>query len=316
MNTGAGWAIGTAVLGRPAYLNTGSTDVLPVDRTPEAMRANMFSVLDVAIDAGVDWIDTARSYGRAEEFLGGWLAVRTDRSREIPWKVSSKWGYAYVGGWRRDASVHEIKEHSRARFREQWQQTRRLMDGALTLYQVHSLTVDSPLFEDADLLADLAELSAAGVAVGFSTSGPRQAEVVRRAADISVDGTLLFSAVQSTWNLLEPSVGPALSGARASGMTVLLKECLANGRLVTDVPPALQEIARRHGVGADAIALAAARAQPFADRVLLGPADPAQLRSNLRAAEVQLSPAELGTLLSLAEAPDVYWDRRADLPWQ
>lgn len=316
MSAGAGWTIGTAVLGRPAYLNTGSADVLPADRTPDAMRENMFAVLDAAEEAGIDWIDTARSYGRAEEFLGGWLAARAAHPRETPWKVSSKWGYAYVGDWRRDASVHEVKEHSRARFREQWQQTRRFLDGTLTLYQVHSLTEDSPLFSDAGVLADLAELSAAGVAVGFSTSGPRQAEAVRRAADLSVDGKLLFSTVQSTWNVLDPSVGAALGGARASGMTVLLKECLANGRLVTDVPAAVDEMAARHGVGADAIALAAARAQPFADRVLLGPADPDQLRSNLRATEVQLSPSELGTLRTLAEDPDVYWGRRAELPWQ
>lgn len=274
------------------------------------------AVLDAAEEAGIDWIDTARSYGRAEEFLGSWLAARGAHPREIPWKVSSKWGYSYVGEWRRDAVVHEVKEHSQARFREQWQQTRRFLDGSLTLYQVHSLTEDSSLFSDSGLLSDLAALSVAGVAVGFTTSGPRQAETVRRASDLAVDGKLLFSTVQSTWNLLEPSVGAALGGARASGMTVLLKECLANGRLVTDVPAELQQIARRHEVGVDAIALAAARAQPFADRVLLGPADPGQLRSNLQAAQVQLSSGDGDRLRALAENPDVYWRRRTDLPWR
>ena len=43
------------------------------------------------------------------------------------------------------------------------------------LYQVHSLTLDSPLFDDGPLLDALARLRDSGVAVGFSTSGPRQA---------------------------------------------------------------------------------------------------------------------------------------------
>ncbi len=56
---------------------------------------------------------------------------------------------------------------------------------------------------------------------------------------LAVDGVPLFSAVQSTWNVLEPSVGPALTEAKASGMMVLVKEALANGRLVTESLPSV-----------------------------------------------------------------------------
>ena len=64
------------MLGRPAYINTGSASELPADRSVEAFRDNTFRVLDAAVAAGVDWVDTARSYGRAEEFVGQWWRAR------------------------------------------------------------------------------------------------------------------------------------------------------------------------------------------------------------------------------------------------
>jgi hypothetical protein len=50
-----------------------------------------------------------------------------------------------------------------------------------------------------------------------------------------------------TWNLLEPSVGPAAAEAAAAGWAILVKEALANGRLaaltVDGLPPELAELA-------------------------------------------------------------------------
>ena len=37
--------------------------------------------------------------------------------------VGSKWGYRYVGEFRMDAAVHEVKEHSVSMLDEQWPQT-------------------------------------------------------------------------------------------------------------------------------------------------------------------------------------------------
>lgn len=311
----ARWAIGTAVLGRPAYINTASAEALPAARSMEAMRDNTFAVLDAASQAGIDWVDTARSYGEAEAFVGRWLSDSRADAGFVPPTVSSKWGYRYVGGWRLDADVHELKDHSLDRFRAQWTETQTNLGDVVGLYQVHSLTTDSPLFDDDRLIGALAEMPRSGVAVGFSTSGPAQADVVRRAMALAVDGVPLFSAVQSTWNVLEPSVGPALTEAKASGMMVLVKEALANGRLVTESLPSVAGPAAERAVGPDAIALAAAAAQPFADRVLLGPADPGQLVSNLLAGDVQLTDVELAALGELAEPADRYWRHRAALPW-
>lgn len=302
--------LGLAALGRPAYINLGRDGELPADRTVAEMRAASVRVLDAAYAAGVRWFDAARSYGRAEEFLAYWL----DERRPAGVGVSSKWGYAYVGGWRRDADVHEVKEHSLARFQAQVAETRALLGDRLTLYQVHSLTLGSPLFTDAALQHALAALSA-DVRIGFSTSGPSQAETVRRALDLEVDGVRLFTAVQSTWNVLEPSAGEALERAHADGVQVLVKEALANGRLAVEPPAPVRRLADRHHTSPDAIALAAALAQPWADIVLAGPVSEAQLASNLAALTISLGDDDPADLASLATPPPEYWRRRSELPW-
>jgi aryl-alcohol dehydrogenase-like predicted oxidoreductase len=304
-------ALGLAALGRPAYINLGREGALPPERDVESMRAATFAVLDDAYRAGVRQVDVARSYGRSEEFLAGWLAARGHADVV----VSSKWGYTYVGGWRLDADVHEVKEHSAARFREQRAETVALLGNWVRLYQVHSLTVDSPLFTDEPLLDALAELSASGVRVGFSTSGPAQAAAIGRAFELEVAGQPLFSAVQSTWNVLEPSAGPALEAAHAAGKRVLVKESLANGRLAVEAPEALADLAVAHGTGPDAIAVAAVLARDWVDVVVLGPASRAQLAANLLATGVVLDEHEAATLAGLAEGAVEYWRHRSSLGW-
>jgi aryl-alcohol dehydrogenase-like predicted oxidoreductase len=304
-------ALGLAALGRPAYINLGREGALPPARTVEAMRSATHEVLDAAYDAGVRWVDAARSYGRSEEFLAGWLDARGHRDVT----VSSKWGYAYVGEWRMDADVHEVKEHSLARFRAQLAETRRLLGAHLAVYQVHSLTPGSPLFGDAALREALAELAAGGVRVGFSTSGPAQADTVRRALALEAGGQRLFSTVQSTWNLLEPSVAAALGEAHDAGAHVIVKEGLANGRLAASPPAPLRRAAVRHGTGVDAVALAAALAQPWADTVLSGAVSVAQLTANLAAETIALTADEAAELRDLATPAADYWQTRSALPW-
>src|SRR5260370_21953442 len=130
--------MGLAALGRPAYITTGRAHDL-TDRSVPAMRARTFCVLDAAYDGGVRYVDAARSYGRAEDFLAGWLADRGHADVV----VGSKWGYRYTGGWRLDAAQQEVKEHSLAMFTTQLGETRALLRDRLPLYQVHSLTPDS-----------------------------------------------------------------------------------------------------------------------------------------------------------------------------
>lgn len=305
--------LGLAALGRPAYITSGRDHDL-TDRSVEGLRTRSFAVLDAAYEAGVRYFDAARSYGRAEEFLGNWLDDR-DHADAV---VGSKWGYRYTAGWRLDAAVNEVKEHSLTMFTTQLGQTRALLR-RLALYQVHSLTEDSPLFGDQALLTALARLRDEGVLPGLSTSGPRQAYALRRALAVIVGGAPLFGAAQVTWNLLETSVEAAAAEAAQAGWAVLVKESVANGRLAPGGDAAgaespLGRAAAEAAVTDDAIAIAAALAQPWAAVVLSGAVSVSQLHANL--ASLRLDPSlGLAADLGLAEPPDEYWTARAARPW-
>lgn len=303
--------LGLAAVGRPGYITLGRDADLPADRSPAALEARAHALLDAATAAGIGYLDTARSYGRAEQFLASWL-----RGSGAEPFVASKWGYRYTAGWRTDAGQHEVKEHSRAAFERQWAETRDLLGPWLRLYQVHSLTADSPLWTDRALLAALAEVRAGGVELGFSTSGPAQADAVRRGLALTVDGRPLFTSVQTTWNLLERSAGDALAEAHAAGTRVVVKEALANGRLAAAGSPAttgLSRAARELGVAVDTVVLAAVLAQPWADVVLSGAVTVAQLESNVRATGLAVGP-DVADLV-VPEPAAEYWAARSRLPW-
>jgi len=311
--------LGLAAVGRPAYITPGRERDLGTSRSVEELEADARVLLDAAYAAGVRYVDAARSYGLAERFLGGWLH---DRPGSADVTVASKWGYAYVGGWRLDAAVHEVKDHGVAAYEAQVVETRAELGRLPDVYQVHSLTPDSPALTDHALHRRLADLRDGGTAVGFSTSGPRQADVVRRAVALEVDGRRLFDVVQSTWNVLEPSAGPALAEARAAGLRVVVKEAVANGRLVgveDDPAPgvaAVLRLAEQLGVSPDRVAVAAALAQPWATVVLSGAVTPDQLRSNLRAADVHLPAGWVVSALADHEEPETYWSRRSQRAWR
>ncbi|MET0834087.1 MAG: aldo/keto reductase, partial [Actinomycetota bacterium] len=290
---------------------------LGADRGVEELERRCHQVLDAAYDHGVRYLDAAPSYGRAEEFLASWLDARRLDPDEVT--VGSKWGYTYVGDWRMDAETHEVKDHSLAALTRQLAETRALLGDHLDLYQVHSATLDSGVLEDPAVLAELARLRDDGVVIGLSSSGPGQAATIRRALEVTADGVGPFACVQATWNLLEPSAGPALAEASAAGWGVIVKEAVANGRLTPHgqgpAAAALGRVAARHGAGVDAVALAAVLANPWTDVVLSGAVTPAQLEANLAALRVELTPEDLEELAILAEPPERYWQERAGLSW-
>ncbi|MBV1934958.1 aldo/keto reductase [Streptomyces sp. BV286] len=306
--------LGLAAIGRPGYINLGRDEDLGADRTVESLRARTHELLDAAYAQGVRYFDAARSYGRSEEFLAGWLHERPGITDVV---VGSKWGYTYTAGWRTDAEAHEIKDHGLATYRRQRAESAELLGERLDLYQIHSVTPDSPALTDKELHAELAEAAARGLTVGFSTSGPAQAGAIRTALAVTVDGEPLFRTVQATYNVLETSAGPALAEAHDAGLTVIVKEGMANGRLADPhAPAAVRAVAQEAaGLGSDAVALAYVLRQPWAGVVLSGAATAVQLASNLHAAVVDLDEEQTAGLAALAEEPVAYWAHRGQLPW-
>ncbi|MEV5932797.1 aldo/keto reductase [Streptomyces sp. NPDC093250] len=305
--------LGLAAVGRPGYINLGRDRDLGDNRSVEALRTRTHELLDAAYAQGVRYFDAARSYGRSEEFLAEWLKKRPDADDVV---IGSKWGYTYTADWSTDAERHEVKDHSLAAYERQRAESLALLGDRLDLYQIHSVTPESPALTDKELHARLAEAAAQGLTIGFSTSGPAQADAIRTALAVTVDGEPLFRTVQSTYNVLETSAGPALAEAHDAGLTVIVKEGMANGRLAApDAPEALRAVADETGLGPDAVALAVILRQPWTGVVLSGAATTTQLASNLHAAAVDLTDEQSARLATLAEEPEAYWERRAQLPW-
>jgi aryl-alcohol dehydrogenase-like predicted oxidoreductase len=313
--------LGLASLGRPGYMTLGHADDLGRRYQPAAMEAHAHAVLDAAYAAGVRYFDAARSYGEGERFLATWSESRGLAPGAVT--VGSKWGYTYTAGWKVESEQHEVKEHSFAVLRRQIGESRRLLGNYLSLYQIHSATLESGVLENTDVLRELGRLRSEGLRIGLSVTGARQADTVRRAMEVVVDGVPLFGCVQATWNVLEPSAGPALAGAHAAGLGVIVKEALANGRLTArNAAPAfaakrrvLQRTAGRLGASVDAVCLATVLSQPWADVVLSGAATVDQVCSNVTALALRLDAEAVAALAALAQEPRGYWSARAGLRW-
>lgn len=313
--------LGLAALGRPGYINLGHAEDLNRNYDVAEMERHSHQVLDAAWAGGVRYFDAARSYGRAEAFLGSWLRSRRINADEVV--VGSKWGYIYTAGWRVDAEKHEVKEHSLEVLRQQRKESDELLGEHLDIYQVHSATLESGILKNNEVLGELARYREQGLVIGLSLSGPRQGETLEKALEVRPDGRLLFTSVQATWNLLERSAGPALAAACEAGMGVIVKEALANGRLTSrNQDPEfarsrelLERLAREQNTSIDALALRAVIAQPWAHVVLSGATTVDQLQSNLQALGVRWSDDLAGELQTLVEPPEAYWKTRGELEW-
>ena len=301
--------LGLAALGRPGYINLGHAGDVG-DTDVEAMERHAHAVLDAAYEGGVRYFDAARSYGRAEAFLGSWLGRRGLSRDDVT--VGSKWGYTYTADWRVDVDEHEVKDLSVSTLRRQLGETRALIGEHLALYQIHSATIESGVLDDAEVREELARLREAGVRIGFTSTGPRQAATIEHALEVGG-----FDAVQATWNLHERSATDALAAAHEAGLGVIVKEALANGRLTArgDADGRLTAAARERGTTPDALALAAVLAQPWVDVVLSGAATVDTLRSNLAALDVEWDARAEEALAALEEPADEYWERRSELAW-
>ncbi len=194
----------------------------------------------------------------------------------------------------------------------------------LDLYQIHSATQESGVLRKKRVLNHLAKLREDGLAIGLSLSGPnKQQETLGEALQVERDGEKLFDAVQVTWNIFESSIASMAEAAHDAGVIVIVKESLANGRLTNrNKDPGdkmrlkiLDEIANTHRTTIDAVAIAAALAQPWANIVLSGAATKGQLLSNLAAKEITLTDEEMGQLGEEAEDPKEYWYARGNLNW-
>jgi aryl-alcohol dehydrogenase-like predicted oxidoreductase len=205
---------------------------------------------------------------------------------------------------------------------KQVEETSKFLGEYIDLYQIHSATFESGILTDTRAQEALSKCKEKrGWAIGLSVSSPKQKDVLREAMNIKSTTSPdkpLFDSVQCTFNLLEQQPSEALTEAHRQGMDIVIKEGLANGRVLRN--PIVLEYAKKLSCEPDQLALAFILAQPFRPRVLSGAVTPEQLESNLKAMDVseklKNDPALLKQLAEecVMDSED-YWAERPALAW-
>lgn len=308
--------LGTAAIGRPQYINIRSTS--------NAIKFEKFDFIDkgknllsLAYKSGIRHFDTAPGYGIAEQILLEWLN-ETDHNDVT---ISTKWGYTYVADFNPNATVHEVKEHSLAKLNEQWKHSMQFIP-LLNIYQIHSATMDSGVLKNLEIHHRLHEIKKTHhIEIGLSTSGANQNEIIQAALNVSVNNEALFDSFQVTYNVFDQSLAQIKS--KLVDKKVIIKEALANGRIFPNaaysnystVYKAMSELAEKHCVSIDAIALRFCIDSINPHKVLSGASNESELKSNVQADQFKLTPQELNLLSTLAVDPYEYWLERKHLTW-
>jgi len=323
--------LGMAALGRPGYITLERNAIFgDGERTVDKMQTQANTVMDALFAASNDsssttttlpWLDCARSYGLSEQFVGEYLRHNKINPNSV--YVSSKWGYTYVADFKVSlppGAAHEVKDHSTDNFLKQVQETNNFLGEYIDLYQIHSATFESGILTDERAHRALADCrKERGWKLGLSVSSPKQSAVIREALRIKVDNERLFDSVQCTYNLLEQRPGPALQEAHDAGVDVIIKEGLANGRILKN--EVVQSYAQKLSCQPDHLALACILAQPFQPRVLSGAVTAEQLQSNLKAVGIvdKIQENESALLKEIMKScvvdSEEYWAERAALAW-
>src|SRR5918995_1661916 len=144
-------------------------------------------VVDAALDAGINFFDTADSYGKSEQRLAKALGERRD-DVVVATKFASSLGADRPGGARPEY-VRGAIERS----------LRELATDHIDLYQIHRPDPDTPI---ADTLAALDELVTAGKGREIGCSN-FTAEQIREAEAVVKAGAARFVSVQNHYNLLK-----------------------------------------------------------------------------------------------------------------
>ena len=233
-------------------------------------------VLGAALDAGINFLDTAACYGLSEELIGKTVADRRDQ-----YVLATKCGHA-AGDWQGEAWTRETLEHSIDR------SLRLMKTDRVDVLQLHSCSVE--ILERGDVIEVLQRARDAGKARFLGYSGDNAA--ARWAVDSGH-----FDTLQTSFNLVDQHARTTglLKAAKAKGMGVIVKRPIANGAWGASEAPstysaeyfrraeAMRADGRVAGAPDDRILLAMAFtfAHPEVDTAIIGTQNTAHMLSNV-----------------------------------
>ena len=240
-------------------------------------RSNAIELLQEARALGVQYFDTADSYGNgaAEEALRDALHPYEDLM------IATKGGYRHerLGAWSPDARP----EHLRAALEGS---LRRLNLETIDLYQLHCADGRVP-FEDS--MGALVDMQREGKIrhVGVSNVGVAEIEKSRRMTDIV--------SAQNAFNVRHGWSADVLDYCTANNMAFIPWMPLGDGGISWD-DPTLMRLAAKHGVTAPQIALASLLRRSPVMLPIPGTSSLEHLRENVAAAEISLDTEDLAAL--------------------
>ncbi|MEZ4322382.1 MAG: aldo/keto reductase [Myxococcota bacterium] len=283
-----------------------------------ATEATSFDVMDRALDAGVNFWDTADVYGQdglSEKVLGKWF---TDRGRRDEVVLATKFRFRMGDG------PNGTGASRRRIVRCVEDSLRRLQTDRIDLYQVHMQDVDTP--ED-EVLRALDDLVTAGKIVYFGCSNYAAYRLVDSLWLSRTTGRAAHATMQMQYSLAvrdierehvpvavqhgvgilpwSPLAGGLLTGKYREGQPVPEGTRMEKWRQRYDafdtprnwrIVEALVAVAEELGSTPAAVALAWLLQKPGVTSVIFGARTVAQLEANLPGAEITLSDAQMSAL--------------------
>jgi aryl-alcohol dehydrogenase-like predicted oxidoreductase len=284
-------------------------------------KADAFTLMDAAWDAGITTFDTADAYGggSSETFIGEWLATKDTALRDCI-VITTKTYNPMDDGADHGLSVARIA-------RQIDTSLNRLGVERVALYLAHEFDPDVPLEETQAALDDVIRLGKIGAAGASNFSDTQLCAALDSS---SVHGQGRYEWVQNSFSLLEQGdTNGVLARCRAEGLGYTPFSPLAGGWLTgkyrRDQPPpagsrmtlrpepyhaygcdatfdaleALDKYAAEHNTTMSVLALAWALAQPGLTAIVIGPNHIGHLQPALDAAASSFSPAVIDHVTEL-----------------
>lgn len=261
-------------------------------------------VLNRALDAGINFLDTAACYGVAEELIG-----KTVSSRRAEFVLATKAGHSTAGysgpSWTYETVADSIDRS-----------LKRMRTDVLDIVQLHSCGVD--VLEKGDVIRALEDARDAGKIRFASFSGDNEAALW------AVESGR-FASLQTSFNLVEQRARTTglLQKADDKGMGIVVKRPIANGAWGASSSPsgyASSYFQRAQAMAADGpvegapddrilLAMGFTFAQPEVDVAIVGTQNAAHMASNIEMVNTKLpiNPTAVEELRSRFERHDRDW---------
>jgi aryl-alcohol dehydrogenase-like predicted oxidoreductase len=301
----------------------------------EADEAGSHAIMDTALDAGINFFDTANIYGAdghkglTEEIIGSWFAKGGDRRDKVVLATKLYGNMTQGNAWQESPWPNHQRLSALNIRREVEASLRRLGTDHVDIYQFHHIDRATPwdeIWQAVDVLIRQGKIlyAASSNFAGWHIAQANEAAARR--------GSLGLVSEQCLYNLFERRAElDVLPAARAYGLGVVpwspLHQGLLGGALrkeregggsrtkggrsargladpaVRDQVQRYEDLLAEHALDPGEVALAWLLGRPGVTGPIIGPRTPEQLAGALRAVDLDLSPELLNSLDEIFPGP-------------